>query len=135
MYFSPNESKLLNKVIKSVSIPDDRHINFELEDGTRVSWVAYGDCCSDTWFENISGLGVLSGNKVIEIIEREIPEAVQEALNPYRQESDQLYGYSLKVEVTHYRDYRGSVGFEMVDIEFRNSSNGYYGGWIEEYTE
>jgi hypothetical protein len=135
MWFDPKNSELLGKVIKSVSLPDDTNIVFLLEDGTEIRWFAQGDCCSETWFENISGIGALSGNKVIEIIPREFTKEVLESLKAYRQESDELYGYSLKVEVTHYHGYQSSIGYEMVDIDFRNSSNGYYGGWIEEFID
>ncbi|SRR5258708_1432897 len=133
-----NESVLVGRKIKEVKMPDDENIEFFLEDGKKITWRTYGDCCSETWFESIDGIGYLRGGIVVEIIEKEIPKEVQEQLKSTRQESDQLYGYTLIVEIEggeYDKDYNRIPRRERVDIEFRNSSNGYYGGDVTESEE
>lgn len=86
-------------------------------DWNEGSWVykAVGDCCSISWFESINNATSLLDSQIIGIEIK--PE--KEASEPTVEESIKLYGYTLKT----------LKGY--CDIEFRNSSNGYYGGWSE----
>lgn len=74
------------------------------------------DCCSETWFADITGAasaygGVITGARLLDL-----PEPND---NRTRQEFDEQYG--LEIQTT-----KG-----IVSIVYRNSSNGYYGGWVE----
>lgn len=94
-------------------------LEFQIEGDKSVIYRVEGDCCSHSWFADIVGVEALLGQLV-----REVEEVQMESrgydVNDGRalQEVDQAYGYKLKT----------AKGF--VDLIFRNSSNGYYGGEI-----
>lgn len=74
-----------------------------------------GDCCSESWFaEIIGGMGIL-GQQVVDVREVDLPGPQDEHT---RQEVDAAYGFEI-------RTWGG-----MATVVFRNSSNGYYGGWM-----
>lgn len=117
--------ELLNKIIVKVELSEDREtFCFTDADGIRYFYNAYGDCCSSSWFSNITGIKNLLGQKIISVIDREefTDEEQKEAEAEYAKENDYgpeslaLYGIILKTD-------KGSC-----DVEFRNESNGYYGG-------
>lgn len=79
----------------------------------------YGDCCSATWIEGIDDPGALHGY-VLDVEEILMPDQVQRVtpLCPY---PDSVAFYGLKITTPHGR----------AVIEYRNNSNGYYGGSLE----
>ena len=83
-----------------------------------IAYDAWGDCCSETWFADITGVGALIGGTV-----QTADEVSMDGYNVEdgrtRQECDEAYGYKLTTDKGY------------ADIVFRNSSNGYYGGSIE----
>jgi hypothetical protein len=79
---------------------------------------AVGDCCSSSWFENISGYNNLIGSQILKTDYIDINVARIE--NSDYGECIQVYGYKV---VGDHGDFL---------IEMRNSSNGYYGGYIKE---
>lgn len=84
-----------------------------------LAFAVDGDCCSFSWINNLTGVANLLGEEIIEILEK--PEESLTANAPSKspgEEDDviQYYGYTFKTA-------KGSF-----DLEFRNSSNGYYGG-------
>jgi hypothetical protein len=84
-----------------------------------ASYMAEGDCCSYSWFENISGLEYLLDATVIEVRERKMPGAVEKKdSDDYVEKCTQFYGWTLVTNKGHF------------DIEMRNESNGYYGGYV-----
>lgn len=108
---------LVGSVIKTVSMNEDKtEIRFDFEDA-RLPLVikAYGDCCSNSWFEHLAGFEALIGHKVVEVVDRPMPEGTNDPNDQYIQ----YYGWTIVTA-------RGRA-----DLEMRNSSNGYYGGWIE----
>lgn len=76
------------------------------------AYSADGDCCSHSWFESVTNQENIIGEKIIGMEEK--PEVEDESSS--EGECIRVYGYTLKT----------AVGY--TDIEFRNSSNGYYGG-------
>jgi hypothetical protein len=97
---------------------DQEYLAFRLMCGSNdyVIYRADAGCCSKSWFESISNPEYLIGNEVIGIeekVEREetVPETAEMVEKTLR-----IYGYTLKT----------AQGY--TDIEFRNESNGYYGG-------
>ena len=70
-----------------------------------------GDCCSKTWIEHIS-VPWREAGPIVEVKEIELGEGAAT-----RQDCDQLYVLRIILQTG------GSL-----DVEFRNSSNGYYGG-------
>lgn len=75
----------------------------------------WGDCCSETWIADIVGVSNLIGQKVLKAEDVDMPD-VEDGRS--RQEYDLFFG----IKLTTTRGY--------VDIVYRNSSNGYYGGGL-----
>lgn len=110
--------ELIGKRIRQISVNDDQSILSFATDDVTVSYVARGGCCSESWFADITGVDALLGGTV-----QSADEVNMDGYNVNdgrtRQEDDEAYGWKLCT----------NKGY--VDIVFRNSSNGYYGGWME----
>ena len=105
--------ELLGKKINKILVNEDQSaLIFETDSGD-VAYDTYADCCSVTWFADITGVLNLLGATVTDVEEVDI-ESVDDGRT--RQEEDCFYG----VKVTTNKGY--------ADIVYRNSSNGYYGG-------
>lgn len=109
-------NELIGKTLTGLRVNEDQSLlAFDHPDGTSTAYETYGDCCSETWFADITGVAALLGGKVLEVESVELPTLEDERT---RQEYDQFYGVKLRTD-------NG-----MADIVYRNSSNGYYGGDI-----
>ncbi len=84
-----------------------------------IIYTADAQCCSDSWFESITNPEYLVGNEIIGIEEKIEREEIVPETDDMSQRILRIYGYTFKT----------SQGYS--DIEFRNSSNGYYGGSCE----
>ena len=84
--------------------------------GRYWAYKAIGDCCSVTWFEDINNKHALLGHEIIGL---KIAQFHETQIDESKDEHIQTYGYTLTT----------SKGY--IDIEYRNSSNGYYGGSCE----
>ena len=114
--------ELSGKIIKKIEISEDNEsIVFTTKDKKEFAYDTYGDCCSYSWFAHISSLKSLLENLIIDVNDSKHLPTQEEA----EREPDQigkgfdslaLYGYDLYTE-------KG-----VCTIEFRNDSNGYYGG-------
>ena len=112
-------NELIGKIVSGLRVGEDEHVLvFDHPDGTFTAYEAWGDCCSETWFADITGVSALLGRQVTAAEDVDMPNVEDERC---RQEYDRFYGVKL------YTD-RG-----IVDIVYRNSSNGYYGGAIDLY--
>ena len=111
-------SNLIGKTVENIYINKSKDkIFFKLDDGKNIGWKADADCCSESWIEHITLPYEFKGPRKVESIYTiDIGQAI-----PTRQESDELYGVKIIL------DPNGCWGKEIY-IEFRNSSNGYYGG-------
>jgi hypothetical protein len=91
---------------------------FVFADGRSVVWQTVSDCCSETWFADITGFDALIGGTVIsaESVPMRKPDHDDART---RQDEDEIYGIKIVTD----------KGRSL--IEFRNSSNGYYGGNLE----
>lgn len=111
--------ELIGKKIKSAYISADHTtLGFLLEDGEKLVYYTVGDCCSISWVEHCSNSDslALKSGKVIDIQQLNVGTVS----NDEAYEVIQCYGVTLSFEY--------GAAFEF---EFRNSSNGYYSGWIE----
>lgn len=109
--------KLVGKTVTNVYVSSGKQvITFELAPGEFVSYECYGDCCSSTWIEHINGLDALLG----QVIRKHEYFDMGEDGEDDRDESVQVYEDRLLTD-------RG-----VFSIEYRNGSNGYYGGSLEE---
>jgi hypothetical protein len=117
---------LVGKTISSIQVNQDQQLlKFTTNTGEEIIYEAVGDCCSSTWFADIIFYGgryafPFSVTKVEEI---EVPRFVNRMADKDgrgRQEYEEVYGYNI-------------VASKAISIQivYRNSSNGYYGGWCE----
>lgn len=107
--------ELVGRGVKGLWIgEDDELLVFECIDGL-VGYRVDGDCCSNSWFSDITGVADIIGRNVIAV--EGIPLCEYDMDQRERSEEDQAYGTRLVTE-------SGTA-----DIIFRNASNGYYGGW------
>jgi hypothetical protein len=115
------ENPLIGKTIASVEIASDKKaIRFLLSDCETVTAKADADCCSGTWIEHLSlpagGLPAL----VLKAEKIEMPDLG----TPEDFECLKYYGFQITTDKGH------------MLIDYRNESNGYYGGdliWPGEY--
>jgi hypothetical protein len=108
--------KLIGRVLQSVSLDAERvRIRFDFADGSSSTYEAMGDCCSRSWIEHLELPANVHGARIMEV-GASGPVEVQDPDH----ECLQVYAEQLITD-------RGEVV-----IEFRNSSNGYYGGYLEE---
>ena len=114
MYTKPDPlEKFYGKTIDNF-VYDKDHLEFLFSDGEVLTGTAWGDCCSVTWLESIDLPGVISGTLMkIEDIQMPTPEYDEKAY-------DCLEFYGIRITTTN--------GIAIVD--YRNESNGYYGGYI-----
>lgn len=108
--------ELIGKTIMGLRVSGDESVLVFDHLGGIISYMTDSDCCSLTWFADITGVAALIGGMVLEV-ETMNPPTVDDGRT--RQESDIFYGVKL----------RTNKGY--VDIVYRNSSNGYYGGKIQ----
>ena len=109
-----NNHILLGLTLTAVSF-DDYHITFHTEEKGDITAYAYGDCCSYTWIESVEHPARGYPAKVIAVREVELPWPEVD------RETDVLQDYGLRVTTTN-----GDI-----DIDYRNDSNGYYGGCLK----
>lgn len=109
-------ARLRNKTIIRVMIdPDHENLVFVDSEHTPYSYGCYGDCCSHTWIEHISNLDQLVGATIVSVEPVDMPEIPAEQ----QHEQDVAYGQRFNTD----------KGYCL--IEYRNSSNGYYGGSLK----
>lgn len=105
---------LVGKTIQKIKIAaDDMAIMFVCDDGEHIARCD-ADCCSHTWIENVD-INVLGFPcTVLEVVDLDLPEEEEE----WDGNGEYIQFYGLKI-VTD----RGAI-----ELDYRNSSNGYYGG-------
>jgi hypothetical protein len=114
--------ELIGKTVRKIFVNEGEDaLLFKTDEGD-VLYRTNADCCSETWFADITGLYYFRGQSVTHVEEMELPDWWERHMpddRRTRQEYDSFYGFRLMSD-------RGAL-----DIIFRNSSNGYYGGGIE----
>lgn len=125
--------ELIGKTIKAMYVNEDQHmLKFDTDQGELI-YLAEGDCCSESWFADIVFGWKFFNHTVVEVIELEVPEWLNRVITNdkrTRQEYDEVYGFQLIVSAEKHSLYESNNSMSC-DIIFRNSSNGYYGGWCE----
>lgn len=119
----PNANPLVGKTITGIEIAADRQaLRFALADGELVVNVD-ADCCSYSWVEHVELPALGFPATVVSVNDIEMPEG---AASSFHTDAEVLAFYGCKI-VTD----RGEIV-----IDYRNDSNGYYGGslsWPGEY--
>ncbi len=113
--------ELIGKTIESLSVSKDQSILAFYTDAGVIAYEVEGDCCSESWFADINGVSALINGKVTasDIVSM---DGYNVEDGRCRQEYDAAYG----IKITTDKGY--------ADIVFRNSSNGYYGGWMNKFS-
>jgi hypothetical protein len=105
------------KIIELLVSEGESELVFVTNEGT-IWYHVEGDCCSNSWFADVTGVSALLG-AVVAAAEDVPLDSYDVNDGRGRDESDCAYGYKLTTDKGY------------VDIVFRNSSNGYYGGWMD----
>lgn len=105
---------LIGKTIKEIKIADDKKAVLFITDCGEIIAKTDADCCSETWVENIElpfkGFPALViAAEDIDMPEKEHPEDIDRDVMAY-------YGFKISTD-------KGDIV-----IDYRNESNGYYGG-------
>lgn len=103
---------LVGHTIKEMKIADDKKAILFVTDKENVIAKMDGDCCSDTWCEHIEMVSLPA--TVIDVEDIDMPNLG----NPDEYEVVAYYGCKITTDKGH------------IIIDYRNSSNGYYGGNI-----
>lgn len=107
---------LKGKTITAVYLSADaKALRFDIEHGDPIIAQADGDCCSETWIESVDAPERLIGEPVLSAEDIEMPDLG----TPEDKECVAYYGFKI---VTAKGD---------VVVDYRNNSNGYYGGSLE----
>lgn len=121
MNYDPNQkfNRLVGVQIAKVEIaPDRESIVFHTNHGP-MKYVTEGDCCSRTWIEGVDDWDALFGT-VTAAEEIEMPN-LGNIGTEHNHSVDQVSYYGLKITTEKGR----------AVIDYRNDSNGYYGGSLE----
>jgi hypothetical protein len=111
---------LIGKRIKGFLIePDGSYVTIEFDGHPAVRLQAYGDCCSTSWIESVDAPAALLGT-VRDVEEIDMPN-LGNIDGQRHKDVDQVSYYGLKITTDKGR----------CVIDYRNDSNGYYGGWLE----
>jgi hypothetical protein len=115
-----NKAKFLGKKIERVEHDKD-NLRFFFEDGKKWFLQAEGDCCSYTWIEHLEkpSDADLKGATLLDVFESSPVEDNDGKVDADDDECIQFY----------LTTFRTSVG--DIQVDYRNSSNGYYGGSLE----
>lgn len=109
------QNQLVGKSITEIQIASDRKaIRFILADGSSVIAKIDGECCSNSWIESIELPALGFPALVASVDDLDMPDLGD------MDSCDVVSYYGLKIDTD-----RGSIV-----IDYRNDSNGYYGGNI-----
>ena len=117
-YDAENLSKLVGRRILEVLVSKDREYLRLVTDQGPLTYYAEGDCCSSTWIESIDDPQALLG--VVQKVENLPMPDLGSVATPYCPYPDSVDYYGLKITT--------DAGRAVID--YRNNSNGYYGGWL-----
>lgn len=125
MWESDDYKRLIGAPLRSVQLIDDgERLRFTLADDSTLTYTAEGDCCSSSWVEHITVPGNLEGAIITEVKESASVEATDEQIA--EMEMADKFPDSVSVYHTAFVTDRGEI-----IVEYRNNSNGYYGGWLQ----
>lgn len=109
---------MIGATIVSVSVSGDREtITLATSDGRVIVGRAYGDCCSRTWIENVENEEALVGHTIDAVEDIPMPDLGNVGTD-----------HQPDVESVAYYGLRITTGAGICTIDYRNDSNGYYGG-------
>ncbi len=118
MYNARAMAQLVGKTVTSVELNASKdYLRLRTAEGAALEFFAEGDCCSHSWIENMENVASLLGGTVTDAEDVDVGDTIVED-----EHSVYIKRYGVKLYVT---------GRPPFLLEFRNSSNGYYGGSLE----
>ena len=112
-------NSLVGKTITGYELePGGGSLRLDILGGDPVVLEVEGECCSDSWIESIDDDQALLGT-VTDVEHIEMPDSPDRPPHPEDEYTYRAY-YGLKITTNRGR----------CVIDYRNDSNGYYGGWI-----
>lgn len=115
--YNIDKDKTVGLAIDSVEVaPDQYSLIFNLVGGGKAIYGVEGDCCSRSWIEHITVPPDIKGAVIFDVDD-------SDAVGDSDIEDDD---YTVtRVYGTAFKTPKGEV-----IVEYRNESNGYYGGWM-----
>lgn len=111
---------LIGKTLTAIWLAEDKKaIKFDVGNES-IEAKADGDCCSSSWIENIENPEAIIGSPILSVEDLDMPDLLHEEYD------DVTQCYGLKIT-----SIKGTC-----TLDYRNESNGYYGGslsWPGEY--
>lgn len=125
-----NIHKIFGEPIDKLTLSDDKEkFTIHFLDGNSQSFRVTGDCCSHSWIEHLEIPKRIKGSVITKILEDNIlePWDKHECKKKENYEYENVCGHDvLRVYHTIFRTDKGDIV-----LEYRNDSNGYYGGDLE----
>lgn len=117
--------ELIGKRINGIFTANDRWaLIFRTTDGQWLRWNTENDCCNEVWFNHITGVDCVGEGNVFDLIRGALVlDTEDKGWNDNREGED---GYEVVQE--GFWTIKTDRGY--IDIEVRNSHNGYYGGSV-----
>lgn len=109
---------MIGRKLSTVTLNDDgAAVLFTFDEGPTARFDVEGDCCSTSWVEHLELPGNIKGATVLSV-DDSVP-----ITQDHSEHDEDNGGDSIQVYNTVFRTDRGDIV-----LEYRNSSNGYYGG-------
>ena len=116
---------LLGKRINGIFLGNNKWtLAFRTVEGQYVRYDTQNDCCNSVWFNHISGVNILGDGNSFDLLRGVEVLAVED--KGWSDNRDDEDGY--EVVQDGFWTIRTDRGY--IDIEVRNSHNGYYGGSV-----
>jgi len=121
---------LIGKRVNDVLINDDKTvIAFRTIEGEYLAYYASGDCCNNVWFNHLTCTNALGTGDVFDILRG--AEVLGEETKGWSDVVNERDSY----EVVEDGFWTIKTARGYIDLEVRNTHNGYYGGHVERCTE
>lgn len=124
-----DEKSIAGKVILSIGVnPSRDEFRIAFQDGTVKRYAVSGDCCSTSWIEHleapdVDGATLLAVDQDSYGVDATPEQYAQTPKNP-------VSGYEVGSLLVYHTKFRTTAG--DIVLEYRNDSNGYYGGSLDE---
>lgn len=132
--FGPGElyAGMGDSTLKSVELSENNEtITFTFENGTEATFGVEGDCCSSSWIEHLDVPPYVLGEKLISVEDGDAVPWDGHKCEPCKADEDG-YAYGNECGHDHLQVYntRFVTAKGAIVLEYRNDSNGYYGGYL-----
>lgn len=104
--------KMTGRKLENVEVVNRDELTITLDGGEKIRFGVKGFCCSRSWIEHFETIRDIRGATIISVMNLDLGELLPDG--------------SLKSYQTIIKTDRGEIS-----VEYRNSSNGYYGGYLE----